>query len=172
MSLYFHPSGPGTFPFILKITFSLHSPWIPFQNNYGSMLDFLNQSLCISYFQIYCLSPLLSKKCSLLFLLTPIEFSILALLFLISNNSSLFSQSFFLYGHPPYWFEAVGYTINLDTKLFVEFLFKFHFYFIYLFILSFCHFWGRTIGIWKFPGQGSNWSHGRRPTPEPQQQGI
>jgi len=45
--------------------------------------------------------------------------------------------------------------------------------FIYLFIfLSFCHFLGRSRGIWRFPGQGSNWSYSHWPTPEPQQHQI
>ena len=43
--------------------------------------------------------------------------------------------------------------------------------FIYLF-LPFCLFWGHTHGIWGFPGQGSNWSYSRRPTPRPQQRRI
>ena len=42
--------------------------------------------------------------------------------------------------------------------------------FIYL-LLSFCHFLGRSHGIW-FPGLGSNWSRSHHPTPEPQQPGI
>ena len=28
-------------------------------------------------------------------------------------------------------------------------------------------FWGRTHGIWRFPGSGSNWTRSRRPTPKP-----
>ena len=28
------------------------------------------------------------------------------------------------------------------------------------------------LGIWKFPGQGSNWSDNGQPTPQPQQRGI
>ena len=36
----------------------------------------------------------------------------------------------------------------------------------------FCLFQGHTCGIWRFPGQGSNWSCCRRPTPEPQQRPI
>ena len=42
-------------------------------------------------------------------------------------------------------------------------------FFFFFFFLSFCLFWGGTLGIWRFPGQGSNWSCSRRPTPEPQQ---
>ena len=38
----------------------------------------------------------------------------------------------------------------------------------YLF-MSFCLFQGRSHGIWKFPGQGSNRSWSNWPTPEPQQ---
>ena len=45
-------------------------------------------------------------------------------------------------------------------------------YWLYLFILSFCLFWGRSCGIWRFPGWGSNQSCSCRPTPEPQQCGI
>ena len=43
--------------------------------------------------------------------------------------------------------------------------------FIFIF-LSFSHFLGRSRGIWRFPGQGSNQSCSHRPTPEPQQRGI
>ena len=38
--------------------------------------------------------------------------------------------------------------------------------------LSFCLFLGHSCGIQRFPGQGSNWSCGCRPTPGPQQHGI
>ena len=40
------------------------------------------------------------------------------------------------------------------------------------FFLSFCIFQGCTRGIWRFSGQGSNWSYSHRSTPEPQQCGI
>ena len=43
---------------------------------------------------------------------------------------------------------------------------------LYLLLLLFCHFLGCTRGIWRFPGQGSNWSCSHRPTPQPQQRGI
>ena len=33
-------------------------------------------------------------------------------------------------------------------------------------------FYSRTLGTWRFPGEGSNRSCGRRPTPQPQQHGI
>jgi len=39
-----------------------------------------------------------------------------------------------------------------------------------LFFLFFFH--DLTCGIWKFPGQGSNWSCSCQPTPQRQQQGI
>ena len=48
----------------------------------------------------------------------------------------------------------------------------FTYLFIFLFFLSFCHFLGHSHGIWRFPGEGSNWSYSCRPTPEPQQLGI
>ena len=41
-----------------------------------------------------------------------------------------------------------------------------------LFFLSFCHFLGRTSGIWRFPGWELNQSCSHRPTPEPQQRRI
>ena len=42
----------------------------------------------------------------------------------------------------------------------------------FFFFLSFCLFQGHTHSIWRFPGQGSNWSCSCWPTPEPQQLGI
>ena len=46
-------------------------------------------------------------------------------------------------------------------------------YFVIFFIfLSFWHFLGRSSSIWRFPGQGSNRSCSRPPTPQPQQLGI
>ena len=44
--------------------------------------------------------------------------------------------------------------------------------FLFFFFLSFCYFLGRSHGIWRFPGHGSNRSRSHRPTPEPQQCGI
>ena len=44
-----------------------------------------------------------------------------------------------------------------------RFLILVHFFFSF-----YCH----TCGIWKFPGQGSNWSGSRQPTPQPQQRGL
>ena len=44
--------------------------------------------------------------------------------------------------------------------------------FIYLFIQSFCLYWGCSRGKWRFLGQGSNQSCSCRPAPEPQQRGI
>ena len=40
------------------------------------------------------------------------------------------------------------------------------------FFFFFFHFLGRSHGIWRFTGWGSNWSHSHRPTPEPQQHRI
>ena len=58
------------------------------------------------------------------------------------------------------------YSEHLCTRGFLFFL-------CYLFIfLSFCHFLGRSRGIWSFPGYGSNRSCTHWPTPEPQQRGI
>ena len=45
-------------------------------------------------------------------------------------------------------------------------------FFFFSFFWSFCPFLGRSRGIWRFPGQGSNWGCSPRPTPEPQQRGI
>ena len=45
----------------------------------------------------------------------------------------------------------------------------------FFFFLSFCLFaFSRATshGIWRFPGEGSNWSYSRQPTPEPRQLGI
>ena len=39
-------------------------------------------------------------------------------------------------------------------------------------LFFFCHFLGRSCGIWRFPGQESNQSCSRQPTPEPQQHRI
>ena len=39
-------------------------------------------------------------------------------------------------------------------------------------IFVFCIFEGRTHGIWRFSGQGSNWSCSCRPTTQPQQHQI
>ena len=44
--------------------------------------------------------------------------------------------------------------------------------FCFVLFLSFCYFLGRSHGIWRFLGQGSNRSCGQWPTPEPQQRGI
>ena len=44
---------------------------------------------------------------------------------------------------------------------------KLHFIFMYLFNFQCC-----THGMWKFPGQGLNWSNSCWPTPQPQQCGI
>ena len=40
------------------------------------------------------------------------------------------------------------------------------------YILSYCHFLGHSCGMWRPPGQGSNRSCSRWPTPEPQQRRI
>ena len=50
--------------------------------------------------------------------------------------------------------------------------FLLHLFFFFFFFLSFCHFQGRSHGIWRFPGQGSNWSYSLRPMPQPQQRRI
>ena len=44
--------------------------------------------------------------------------------------------------------------------------------YIHIYFLSFCHFLGRSCSIWRFPGQGSNWSCSHQPMPEPQQRWI
>ena len=41
-----------------------------------------------------------------------------------------------------------------------------------LFFFFFFSFYGRTQGIWKFPGQESNWSYSCQPTTQPQQRSI
>ena len=46
---------------------------------------------------------------------------------------------------------------------------SFFFFFFFFFFLSF---WGCTHCIWRFPGQGSNWSCSHRPIPWPQQHEI
>ena len=45
-------------------------------------------------------------------------------------------------------------------------------FFFFKFIFIFMLFGGYTCGIWKFPGQESNWSCSCQPTPQPQQRGI
>ena len=52
------------------------------------------------------------------------------------------------------------------------FFFSFCLSFFFFFLSFFCNFLGRSHGIWRFPGQGYNWSHSHWPTPEPQQRGI
>ena len=42
----------------------------------------------------------------------------------------------------------------------------------YFYFLSFCYFLGRSYGIWRFPGYGSNRSCSHWPTLEPQQHRI
>ena len=41
-----------------------------------------------------------------------------------------------------------------------------------LFFLSFCLFWGRSCGMWTFPGWGSGRSRGHPAAPEPQRRRI
>ena len=54
-----------------------------------------------------------------------------------------------------------------------EAVLPFLFIFLFIIIIIFCYFLGRSHGIWRFPGQGSNRScRSNRPTPEPQQRGI
>ena len=48
-------------------------------------------------------------------------------------------------------------------------LFKSYFNFLVFFFFFFFLFQGHTCGLWRFPGQGSNWSYSCRPTPQPQQ---
>ena len=43
---------------------------------------------------------------------------------------------------------------------------------LFIYFLSFCHFLGGSLSIWRFPGQGSNPSCSHRPMPESQQRGI
>ena len=45
-------------------------------------------------------------------------------------------------------------------------------FFLFVFRFFFFFFQCRRHGIWRFPGQGSNWSYGCRPTPQPQQHWI
>ena len=51
----------------------------------------------------------------------------------------------------------------------LHFLFFFKFY---LFFCLFCYFLGRSQGIWRFPGWGSNWSRSHQSIPQPEQLGI
>ena len=58
----------------------------------------------------------------------------------------------------------------------MEYLFKAKLFplmsFIYAFIFSSYFFFSCTHGIWKFPGQGLNWSCSCQPIPQPKQHGI
>ena len=64
--------------------------------------------------------------------------------------------------------------MNVDILNVAPFLYPYFFLksvgFFGFFVVVF--FQGRTCGMWRFPGLGSNWSCSRRPTPEPQQLGI
>ena len=74
--------------------------------------------------------------------------------------------------HFSFWFSIIKQMLNVLFHLYLlqnEFLLA---VFVCLFVLSFCHFLGRSRGIWSFPGLGSNQSCSCQPTPEPQQLGI
>ena len=45
-------------------------------------------------------------------------------------------------------------------------------YFFFAFFFFFFFFFQGCTCIWRFPGQGSNWSCSRQPMPQPQQRGI
>ena len=38
---------------------------------------------------------------------------------------------------------------------------------LYFYFYFFLAFYGHTHGIWRFPGQGLNWSYSCQPTPQP-----
>ena len=61
------------------------------------------------------------------------------------------------------------YTRRISVFTFLQYL---EFFFSFFFFWSFCLFCGRSCGIWRFPGQGSNGTCRCRPTPEPEQHGI
>ena len=50
--------------------------------------------------------------------------------------------------------------------------FFFFFCFLFFFFFLLFAFGGRTLGIWKFPGKGSNQSYSCRPQPQPQPQPL
>ena len=54
----------------------------------------------------------------------------------------------------------------------INLYYNFSLFFCLFVFLSFCYFLGSSRGIWSFPGEGSNRSCSRWPTPEPQQRGI
>ena len=61
---------------------------------------------------------------------------------------------FFFFSTFFYSFDHLVSFSFFPSELPLEFLFLFFFSFLYFF-----SFWGCTHGIWKFPGQGSNWSY-------------
>ena len=73
----------------------------------------------------------------------------------------LFRFTHILHLHFFFFFSTFFYSFDhlvsfsfFPSELPLEFLFLFFFSFLYFF-----SFWGCTHGIWKFPGQGSNWSY-------------
>ena len=71
--------------------------------------------------------------------------------------------------------EAASVALTGDSRLIFGILGSFSFFlsfFFFFFFCLFCYFLGCCHGIWRFAGQGSNWSCRRGPTPEPQQRRI
>ena len=67
------------------------------------------------------------------------------------------------------WYFSCNFEVTSSQRLYITLWF---FLFLFLFFSSFCLFQGRTCGMWRFPGQGSNRSCSCRPEPEPQQHSI
>ena len=64
-------------------------------------------------------------------------------------------------------FQNVVTLISVNSNLlFSSLIFSFG---VFLVLVFFFYFYGRTRGIWRFPGKRPNWSYSCRPTPQPQQ---
>ena len=92
--------------------------------------------------------------------------------FFFSSSFFLFFFFFFFFNKILFFFFFFFFCCQGFFFFFFFFLLFFFYFFFFFFFLSFCHFLGCSRGIWRFPGQGSNRSCSRQPTPEPQQHGI
>ena len=112
--------------------------------------------------------------------MTHCSFIVLLLNLLITQTSfpyKISTEIFFTFLYYLYYFSFIL-ELNLYSKLIITFSTTTTINYLFLYSL-FIHFWiFRFIyyccnhGIWKFWGQGSNWSCSCWPTPQPQQPGI
>ena len=90
----------------------------------------------------------------------------------IHSQNSFILQKAFPLAIPLQVFKSYIVGTSLQNLVFCLDSYLWWFLFVCLFVLVFLLFQGRSRGIWRFPGQGSNQSCSRWPTPEPQQLGI